>query len=211
MVNKKKYGGLTLCTDCYSVQDVVKLLNVLVIRYGLVCSLHQHNEEGQYRIYIHKKSLRLLDSIVRSYMDISMLYKISSESRSIDSIKYSHNERFKSISTQRYYSTFINKSNNNFNSTCETFTLKDKISRPYKDKFSGYLAGLLEGKGTIIVPKTKRSPKGKLNYPSIQIIFDYRDMSLALIIQSTLGHGRVNSRILGYVFIIFLFRGSYFS
>jgi hypothetical protein len=36
-------------------------------------------------------------------------------------------------------------------------------------------------------------------------------MSLALIIQSTLGHGRVNSRILGYVFIIFLFRGSYFS
>jgi hypothetical protein len=62
----KKYGGLTLCTDCYSVQDV-KLLNVLVIRYGLVCSLHQHNE-GQYRIYIHKKSLRLLDSIVRSWI-----------------------------------------------------------------------------------------------------------------------------------------------
>jgi len=59
-----KNGGLTLCTDCYSVKDVVKLLNVLVIRYGLICSMQQHNK-GQYRIYIQKKSLKLLDSIER--------------------------------------------------------------------------------------------------------------------------------------------------
>lgn len=44
-----KDGGLTLCTDCYSVQDVVKLVNVLTIRYGFKCSLH-HRNEGQYRI-----------------------------------------------------------------------------------------------------------------------------------------------------------------
>ena len=54
---------------------------------------------------------------------------------------------------------------------------------------SYYLAGLIEAVGTIIVPKTERSPKGRLNYPSIQILFDSRDMSLALMIQATLGQG----------------------
>jgi len=40
------------------------------------------------------------------------------------------------------------------------------------DTLGHYLAGLIEADGTIIVPKTERSPKGRLNYPSIQIIFD---------------------------------------
>jgi hypothetical protein len=34
-----------------------------------------------------------------------------------------------------------------------------------------YLAGLIEGDGAIIVPSNIRSPKGKLNYPSIQVVF----------------------------------------
>lgn len=58
--------------------------------------------------------------------------------------------------------------------------------------FAYYLAGLIEGDGTIIVPKTERSPKGKLNYPSVQIAFDLRDLPLALIIQKTLGFGSVS-------------------
>lgn len=58
--------------------------------------------------------------------------------------------------------------------------------------FSYYLAGLIEGDGTIIVPKTERSLKGKLNYPSIQIVFDSRDLPLALIIQKTLGFGSIS-------------------
>lgn len=33
-------------------------------------------------------------------------------------------------------------------------------------QFSYYLTGLIEGDGTIVVPKTIRSPKGKLNYPA---------------------------------------------
>lgn len=55
--------------------------------------------------------------------------------------------------------------------------------------FSYYLAGLIEGDGTIIVPKTERSDKGKLNYPSIQIVFHLKDLPLALLIQKNLGHG----------------------
>ena len=55
--------------------------------------------------------------------------------------------------------------------------------------FSSYLSGLIEGDGTIIVPKTERSTKGKLNYPSIQIAFHLKDLPLALMIQKVLRHG----------------------
>jgi len=57
--------------------------------------------------------------------------------------------------------------------------------------FKSYLAGCyaIEGDGTIIVPKTERSPNGKLNYPSIQIVFHLKDLPLALLIQKKLGYG----------------------
>ena len=56
-------------------------------------------------------------------------------------------------------------------------------------KFINYLCGLIEGDGTIIVPKYERSPKGKLNYPSIQIVFHLKDFPLAQLIQKNLGFG----------------------
>ena len=71
-------------------------------------------------------------------------------------------------------------------------------------KFSYYLAGLIEGDGTIIVPKTERSIKGKLNYPSIQIIFHLKDLPLALLIHKTLGHGSILRKkgVNAYIFTI---------
>ena len=57
------------------------------------------------------------------------------------------------------------------------------------NKFISYLTGLVEGDGTIIVPKTERSSKGKLNYPSIQIVFHLKDLPLALLIQKNLCSG----------------------
>lgn len=48
--------GLTLCTDCFSVTDTVRLMNVLIIRYGLICTL-QKKRDNQYRIYISSKSM----------------------------------------------------------------------------------------------------------------------------------------------------------
>ena len=56
-------------------------------------------------------------------------------------------------------------------------------------KFISYLTGLIEGNGTIIVPKIERSPKGKLNYPVIHIVFHLKDLPLALLIQKNLGYG----------------------
>ena len=66
--------------------------------------------------------------------------------------------------------------------------------RKNQSNFSYYLAGLIEGDGTIIVPKTERSDKGKDYYPSIQIVFNLKDLPLALLIQQNLGHGSLTRK-----------------
>lgn len=80
---------------------------------------------------------------------------------------------FKGSLTKRTYT--VNSNSNSFN-------------------FSWYLAGLIEGDGTIIVPKTLRSDKGRLNYASLQIVFHLKDLPLALLIQKELGHGSIARR-----------------
>ncbi|KAJ3113458.1 hypothetical protein HK100_001974 [Physocladia obscura] len=59
---------------------------------------------------------------------------------------------------------------------------------------SSYLAGLIEGDGTIVVPTYERSPKGKLNYPSIQIAFAAKDYPLAVVLRLLIGHGSISKR-----------------
>ena len=63
-----------------------------------------------------------------------------------------------------------------------------------KSLFSYYFTGLIEGDGTIITPKSLRSPKGKLNYPSIQIVFHLKDLPLALLVQKELGVGSLSRK-----------------
>ena len=70
----------------------------------------------------------------------------------------------------------------------------------------------------IIVPNTLRSSKGKLNYPSIQIVFHLKDLPLPLMIQkelvSVLFQKGVNAYILtinnteGILLIISLLNGN---
>ena len=67
--------GLVLCTDSYSVSDIVRLINVLIIKYILNCTLQYHTPT-QPRIYIKKSSMPLLRQIVSPYMCYSMLYII---------------------------------------------------------------------------------------------------------------------------------------
>lgn len=52
-----------------------------------------------------------------------------------------------------------------------------------------YLAGLIEGDGSIIVPKTIRNQKGKLLYPVVKITFVDKDAPLAQKIQEGLKGG----------------------
>ena len=71
--------GLILCTDSYSIEDVVRLMNVLMIRYRLECTLRFY-KKNQYRIYIRQDSMSILRTIVTPYFHSSMLYKITSMS-----------------------------------------------------------------------------------------------------------------------------------
>lgn len=70
--------GLILCTNSYSVQYVVRLINVLMIRYRLECTIHlkKQNKKIEHMIYIKQRSIPLLRSIVFPYMHFSMLYKL---------------------------------------------------------------------------------------------------------------------------------------
>ena len=54
-----------------------------------------------------------------------------------------------------------------------------------------YLAGLIEGDGSIKIPKTVRSEKGKLLYPSVTIVFAAKDLPLAQYLSKSLT-GTVN-------------------
>jgi hypothetical protein len=68
----------------------------------------------------------------------------------------------------------------------------------YKDlsnlNFSSYLTGLIEGGGSIITPKTELSVKGRINFPSIQILFHLKDFPLASMIQMKLKNGSISRK-----------------
>jgi len=76
-------------------------------------------------------------------------------------------------------------------------------------KFAQYLSGLIEGDGTIHVPKSERSAKGILNYPSIQIVFHLKDLPLAVLIQKQLGHGSISRKkgVNAYIYTVNNFMG----
>lgn len=71
-----KYGGLYICTDHFTIPDVCKIFNVLIIKFNLDCRLHMIS--NHLRIYIVKKDLPLLISIVKPYMHSFSMYKLSS-------------------------------------------------------------------------------------------------------------------------------------
>lgn len=58
-------------------------------------------------------------------------------------------------------------------------------------RLGGYLAGLIEGDGSIIVPKTIRNQKGKLLYPVVKITFVKKDAPLAVKIQDIIRGGQI--------------------
>lgn len=74
--------GLALCTNSFSLPDIVRLMNVLMIRYGLECTIHKKRRPGpaqkiEFLIYIRDRSMPLLRSIVAPYFCSSMAYKIN--------------------------------------------------------------------------------------------------------------------------------------
>lgn len=81
---------------------------------------------------------------------------------------------------------------------------KNIITSNFNENFCTYLTGLIEGDGSIIVPKEERSKKNKKNYPSVQICFHLKNLPLALAVQKELQCGSLHRKkgVNAYVYTI---------
>lgn len=93
-----------------------------------------------------------------------------------------------------------------FSSLCDqSVGVPEKIlASNFNENFCTYLTGLIEGDGSIIVPKEERSKKNKKNYPSVQICFHLKDFALSLAIQKQLQCGSLHRKkgVNAYVYTI---------
>ena len=74
-----KYG-LRICTDSYTLKEVVLLINILKIKFDLNCTLHTIiSEKGSklFRIYIRSESMDKLKKLVNPYIISFSKYKLS--------------------------------------------------------------------------------------------------------------------------------------
>lgn len=79
-----KSKGIFICTDSYSLYDVVRLMNVLIIRYELKCTLHKSSNGLGYRIYISRNSVGGVIEIVKSYIIPSLWHKLGITKNLVD-------------------------------------------------------------------------------------------------------------------------------
>lgn len=66
--------GLTICTDSYTIKEVVILINILKIRYDLNCSIHYIKNKP--RLYIKADSMNKLRLLVKPYVIPFSQYKL---------------------------------------------------------------------------------------------------------------------------------------
>ena len=126
--------GLIICTDSYTVQDVVRLMNVLMIKFRLECTLRAH-KKNQYRIYIKQGSMALLLNIVSPYMHPSMFYKLKSALSSPSNPNKI--EVFDKDTNQTTYYNSIRKAAIalNCDHTSILSNIKSKQNKPYKGRY----------------------------------------------------------------------------
>ncbi len=77
---QEKKGGVTLCTDSFSIEEVQLLRKALQTNFNLVSSVHNKkgkNNNYYKRIYIFKNSLDEIKPALKEFMVDSMLYKIN--------------------------------------------------------------------------------------------------------------------------------------
>lgn len=89
------------------------------------------------------------------------------------------------------------------------YTKKTCFYNSSNTEFAHYIAGLIEGDGSIHTPKAERSRKGVINYPNIQIVFHLKDLPLALLIQKELGCGSISRKkgVNAYIYTINNYEG----
>ena len=71
----KDGSGLRISTNSFKKEEILRLQKVQLDRYNLSCTIR--NQKEQFIIYIPKKEMNLLISIIKPYLVPSMLYKIN--------------------------------------------------------------------------------------------------------------------------------------
>ncbi len=74
-----KKGGITLCTDNYTLAEVKFLIKALVNKYNLKCTIHYKKGKAERlynRIYINKRSFDSIKPLIVQYVHKSFLYKL---------------------------------------------------------------------------------------------------------------------------------------
>jgi hypothetical protein len=67
-------SGVRIQTDSFTVEEIVFIINILIIKFNLDCSLHYQREKPI--LYIKSKSLRKNLHNILPYMLESMKYKV---------------------------------------------------------------------------------------------------------------------------------------
>ena len=70
----KTRHGIRIATNCFKLDEVKILVNILTKLYNLNCTIQ--NIEGRYSIYITKESIPKLRIIISPYMHVCMKYKL---------------------------------------------------------------------------------------------------------------------------------------
>lgn len=70
----KRNKGIILCTDNFTIKEVIILMNILLIKYNINSTIHYDNKKP--RIYINKKELNKIILKIKPFFVNSFLYKL---------------------------------------------------------------------------------------------------------------------------------------
>ena len=75
-----KKGGITLCTDNYTLEEVKILIDGLKVNFNADCSIHikKGKSNTYHRIYIKKASFETIKPLIIEHVHKSFLYKLHS-------------------------------------------------------------------------------------------------------------------------------------
>lgn len=69
------FGGVTLQTQSFTIQEVVHIINVLIVKFDLKCSMHM--QRGQPILYISVESMKKILPQILPYICDGMKYKVT--------------------------------------------------------------------------------------------------------------------------------------
>jgi heme/copper-type cytochrome/quinol oxidase subunit 1 len=70
----KTYKGITLQTQCFTLEEVIFIINILIHKFNLNCSIHMQRKQPT--IYISSKSMEKIQSDLLPFFCKSMKYKL---------------------------------------------------------------------------------------------------------------------------------------